>query len=228
MPKYLVIDTETTGLFDFTKPADAEGQPRLAELAAIEIVDDGNTSTANDHHFFIRPDGWQMRPEAAAINGLTDEYLEEHGVPVADVLAFYAKAIESGGIIVAHNAQYDTKIMRGEMRRAGLPDLFEKTPNICTMRGSLDQCKLSKKKGGGYKLPKLEEAYRHFAGSDMPPITRGKAMRDARCCMAIFDALADIGALPDPAVHYAKNRPTAPPDVPSPHSDNNGVMQNDT
>ena len=31
--KYAVIDTETSGLFDFSKPAEAEGQPRLASLA---------------------------------------------------------------------------------------------------------------------------------------------------------------------------------------------------
>ena len=32
---YAVIDTEGSNLFDFSKPADAEGQPRLAELAII-------------------------------------------------------------------------------------------------------------------------------------------------------------------------------------------------
>jgi hypothetical protein len=32
---YVIIDTEGSGLFDFSKPADAEGQPRLAQLAMI-------------------------------------------------------------------------------------------------------------------------------------------------------------------------------------------------
>lgn len=36
----LVIDTETNGLFDFSKPADAEGQPRLAHLAMIAMIGD--------------------------------------------------------------------------------------------------------------------------------------------------------------------------------------------
>ena len=31
--KVLIIDTETSGLFDFSKPADAEGQP-VPELQA--------------------------------------------------------------------------------------------------------------------------------------------------------------------------------------------------
>ncbi|MEY4951800.1 MAG: hypothetical protein RL299_224, partial [Pseudomonadota bacterium] len=39
---YLVIDTETSGLFDFKKPADDPSQPRLASLAMIWADDDGN------------------------------------------------------------------------------------------------------------------------------------------------------------------------------------------
>ena len=31
--KFVVLDTETSGLFDYCKPADADGQPRLAEIA---------------------------------------------------------------------------------------------------------------------------------------------------------------------------------------------------
>ena len=38
--KYVVIDTETSGLFDFSKPADAEGQPRLASLAMVFLDQD--------------------------------------------------------------------------------------------------------------------------------------------------------------------------------------------
>jgi hypothetical protein len=32
---YLALDTEGSGLFDFTKPADAPGQPRLAAIGMI-------------------------------------------------------------------------------------------------------------------------------------------------------------------------------------------------
>ena len=32
--KSVVIDTETSGLFDFSKPASAEGQPRMASIAS--------------------------------------------------------------------------------------------------------------------------------------------------------------------------------------------------
>lgn len=123
MTRYLVVDTETTGLFDFAKPADAAGQPRLAEFAGIVCTADPS-EPATEHRYLVRPDGWEMTADGTEINGLTTEYLAERGAPVADVLAFYSAQIADGLIVVAHNAQYDTKIMRGEMRRADLPDLF--------------------------------------------------------------------------------------------------------
>lgn len=158
--KYAVIDTETSGLFDFSKPADVDGQPRLAHLAMILLNEDfAETETIE---IFIKPDGWKMLPEVAAINGLTMEILNEKGSPVIEALALYAKAVDEGRVIVAFNAQYDTKIMRGELRRAALDDRFERTPNICVMRGSTDICQVPKANGKGFKFPKLAEACKHF------------------------------------------------------------------
>lgn len=211
MTKYLIIDTETSGLFDFSKPADADGQPRLAELTGI-IYDtalpdpDEAVSTL---HYYVRPDGWSMTAEAGAVNGLTDAFLMDNGLPVGDVLDIYCNLILGGHVVVAHNAQYDTKVMRGELRRLGRPDLFESTPNICTMRASTDICRIPKANGRGVKFPKLEEAYRHFTGMEIPAVEGSKALRDTRACFAVFKFLLNGGHLPDAQVHYAKIRPEA-------------------
>lgn len=199
--KYAIIDTETTGLFDFAKPADAEGQPRLAHLAMI-FMDDMEEVGAVE--VFVKPDGWQMSSETTAINGLTNEFLAEHGKPIADVLAGYAKTIDDGYVIVAFNSQYDTKIMRGELRRAGIPDRFESTPNICVMRALTDVCRVPKAKGNGYKFPKLSEACKHF-GFEQDSAHR--AMGDARDAQRLFLKLLEIGKLPEPSVNYAKVQP---------------------
>ena len=205
--KYAVIDTETSGLFDFSKPADAEGQPRLAELAML-FWETGEPEISAFTHIYVEPEGWTMAPEMEAVNGLTQDFLAEHGQPLAAVLALYTDAIKAGYIVVAHNAQYDTKVMRGELRRLGLPDLFEMTPNICTMRAATQICAIPKKNGKGVKFPKLEEAYRHFQKADMPPLEGpGKALRDAHACLAVLQALDAAQALPPAEVHYAKVRP---------------------
>jgi DNA polymerase III epsilon subunit-like protein len=200
--KYAIIDTESSGLFDFAKPADAEGQPRLATLAIIMLDDDLNVIA--EHDFMVKPDGWEMGAEAGAVNGLTTEYLLQHGEPVRDILQRYSTLIEEGFVITAYNCQFDSKIMRGELRRAGMPDLFERTPNICLMRAATPICKVPKKTGAGYKFPKLAEACAFFK-IEQP--AAHSALGDAKSALAILLELHKLGALPAPEVHYAKNPP---------------------
>jgi DNA polymerase III epsilon subunit-like protein len=204
MTKFAVIDTETSGLFDFSKPADADGQPRLAHLAMILL--DADFSVERTIDLFVKPDGWEMVAggEAARVNGLTTEYLNERGVPVVEALAAYAQVIDDGYVIAAFNAQYDTKVMRGEMRRAGIDDRFERTPNVCVMRALTDICQVPRKTGRGFKFPKLAEACAHF---EMTNEAEHTASGDAQACLSLLLKLRDLGALPDAAVHYAKNPP---------------------
>lgn len=146
--KYAVIDTESSGLFDFSKPADAIGA--------------------------------------------------------------YAEAVDDGAVVVAFNAQYDTKIMRGEMRRAGVDDRFERTPNICAMRALVDICQIPKKTGRGFKFPKLSEACAYF---EIVNNAEHSAAGDADACVALLRKLRELGRLPVPAVYYAKAAPELPAEV---------------
>jgi len=200
--KYAIIDTETSGLFDFAKPADADGQPRLAHLHMILASEDFSKTETVD--VLVRPDGWTMSDEVAEIHGLTTEHLMEHGVPVSAAIEAYAKAVDDGLVIVAFNAQYDTKIMRGEMRRAGVDDRFERTPNICVMRALVDVCQIPKKKGAGFKFPKLSEACSHF---EIVNSGEHSADGDAAACLALFRKLHELNRVPEAAVHFAKVQP---------------------
>lgn len=199
--KYAVIDTETNGLFDFKLPADAEGQARLAHFAAVLLNEDLEITEAID--LYVAPDGWEMQEEAQRVNGLTDEFLCEHGQPVEDVLQAYNQLIDEGYVMVAFNAQFDCKVMRGEMRRAGLDDRFEETPNICVMRACNG---IVEKPGGGRGWPKLRDACAHF---NITQPEEHKAHADAYAAARIFLELHAMDALPEARVHYAKNRPAA-------------------
>ena len=206
--KYLIVDCETSGLFDFSKPADADGQPRLASLTMIRASEDLTELDVTE--FLVKPDGWELGEEAAAVNGLSMAKLDADGLPVAEVLAAYAGAIDDGLIVVAFNAQYDTKVMRGEMRRAGIDDRFERTPNICVMRALVDVCQIPKKKGGGFKLPKLAEACAHFGIVNGGEHTSGG---DAMAALELFRNLHELGRVPEAAVHYAKTMPDRAPEA---------------
>jgi len=163
--KYLVIDTETTGLFDFKKPADEAGQPRLANVHFIYADENGALVEAKD--YIVKPDDtWTdedfknlERPENP--NPLTKSILEEKGVPIADILKEYTEAIKDKMLIlVAHNANFDTKVMRAELRRAEMDDLYGQTAKVCTMLVMTKICKIQGPRG--YKWPKLAEALEYI------------------------------------------------------------------
>ncbi len=197
--KIVVIDTETTGIFDFKQPADGPRQPRMAQFAGLKL-DTGWPDQVERFSAYVRPDGWTMPAEAAAVNGLTTEMLIEQGRPVADVLDWYAAAVEAGYIVVAYNAQFDLKVMRAELRRAGRDDMFERTPNICVMRPMTEICRIPSPRGG-FKWPKLEQACAHLGITNA---NAHDALGDAEAALAVFFALASMSRLPEPAVHFAK------------------------
>jgi len=194
---YAIIDTEGSGLFDFSKPADADGQPHLAELAIIYA--DAEFNIEREYRAYVKPEGWTMNEKATAVNGLTDVILNEKGVPIANVLAEYTAAIKEGRAIVAFNAQHDCKTMRAELRRAGLPDLFEETKNICVMRKAAG---IIPKAGGKKGWPKLIEARAHLGLSDEGAHTAGA---DALVALQILKYLAAHNVDLTPEVHYSAN-----------------------
>src|SRR5690554_2148118 len=131
MIKYAVFDTEGTGLFTYKDangipvPADAPGQPRLAHLAMCLV--DERLEEVDFIDLYVRPDGWSMPQgpnSAGAVNGLTDDFLHQNGVPVREVLDRYVAVVDAGYTLVAFNAQHDLKQMRAELRRARIDDRF--------------------------------------------------------------------------------------------------------
>lgn len=186
---YLWIDTEATGLFSYTMPAHAEGQPRLCSIAMLFVDRDLNITA--EHSWLIKPQGWFLDPdsEAAKVNGLTHAELVEKGVPIKHVLPIYAEAIAERRIIGGHNIVHDTKLMRGESRRAGMPDLYLQTKLACTMQasrkivGAVD-------KNGRLKAPRLEEACAYFG---IPLPEKHEALADAKGSLEIARKLREMG-----------------------------------
>lgn len=213
MPKYCIFDTETTGLFLFKDPdtgapipADDPRQPRLAHFNAILINE--VLVEEDEIDLYVKPDGWEMPAEACEVNGLTTKFLEENGTPIGAVLDTYSDIVQRGYVLVAFNAQFDCKMMRGELRRASRPDLFDETPNICAMRAAMALG--VKKAGGGRGFPKLTDCAAHLG---LVIDDAHSAKGDTRATLALFRHLHAVGALPEARVHLAKVPPTAPASV---------------
>lgn len=201
---FAVFDTETTGLFLYrdketgqTVPADDLCQPRMASIAII--LADAYGRALDSRKVFIKPDGWTIDgTEAGRVNGLTDAFLHEHGLPVAHALDIWDACIDRGLSAVAFNAQFDCKMMRAELRRANRPDRFEETHNICVMRALAPYAAegLAMRQG----RVKLSVACEFFG---IVNENAHDAMSDAEAARAILEILIRDGRLPDAGVYYA-------------------------
>lgn len=204
---YLVIDTETTGLFNFKQPADAPGQPRLGHVNMIRCDKDGNAIGSLD--FIIDGADWTEADFAAVEhpdnpNDVTRAKMQAHGVPVRRALSAYVEAINNRDIVVAYNAQYDTKVMRAELRRAGMPDMFEGTPNICVMKPMTNICQIPHPRGWkSFKWPNLAEALEHLGITLENAHSAGADTEGAR---QVMQYLIQNDRLPEPSVKYAKQK----------------------
>lgn len=201
--RYVIVDTEGSGLFRFkdevgnSVPADAPGQPRMAELAMIFV--DVDLKIERTFQAYICPNGWEMEPGATAVNNLTTEFLRGNGVDVVDALVCFEEAIREGRVVVAHNAQHDLKQIRAELRRADRDDLFQQTRNICTMRGLMGRgVKKANGKGG---FPSLADACAHFG---IETSFNHTGFSDAQGCFEVFCEMHKRGWLPEATVHLAK------------------------
>ena len=111
MLREIVFDTETTGL-------DAAKGDRLVELGCIEIVN--RIPTGREFHRYLNPDR-EVHPDAAAVHGLTNEFLaDKPRFPevVDEFLAFIGDAP-----LVAHNGTFDLGFINAELARLGRPGL---------------------------------------------------------------------------------------------------------
>jgi DNA polymerase-3 subunit epsilon len=219
---YIVADTETTGLFrhhnilpDGTKVtarSDEPGQPRMCEYAHVLLDDDFNVEA--EYSQWILPIGWQnadgspmleMPEEAFKIHGLSMGFLTDAGERVQLALDRYVAAINAGRILIGFNQQHDGRQIRAELRRAGMDDLFEQTPNICAMRSITSNYKGQVKKlNGKGGFPRLIDAAAHF-GIPYAEDNRHSALEDARVTAQVAKCLHERGLLLPAEVHYSRN-----------------------
>lgn len=208
MNGYLVIDTESDGLFDWGKAADAEGQPRLASIGMIFVS--RNFEIEREEDWLIRPETWRFdnNSEAARVNGLTHERLVAEGIQVTKALELYAAGIDVGRTVIGFNITHDLKLMRSELRFAGINDRYLKTRSLCMMWATRAIVGATDARGK-VKIPSLQEACAFF-GIEQPKAH--SALADARSAYQLMLKLVERGALPEPKSPY--DRPAKKPKKP--------------
>ena len=109
----IVLDTETTGF----NPA---GGDRIVEIGCVELVN--HIPTGETFQRYVNPER-DVPQAAAAVHGLTREFLIEHPVFAAiadDFLAFIRDST-----LIIHNAAFDLGFVNAEFARLQRPPLEE-------------------------------------------------------------------------------------------------------
>ena len=190
----LFYDTETTGLPLWNFPSEDPDQPHIVELSAILATRDG--PIAPPLYAIIKPDGWTIPPAMTAIHGISHERALAEGIPESDAVARLLELWQQAEYRVAHNENFDARIVRIALKRyaPALADRWTAGKAYCTADLSTPLCALpptekmiAAGRGNQYKRPTLAEAHRHFFGGELE--NAHNAMADAEACWRIFLAI---------------------------------------
>ena len=197
----LIFDTETSGLPLYKEPSEDPRQPHIVEIAAL-LHDDTTGELVDQLHAIVRPDGWTIPDDVAAIHGITTERAMDEGRPEYEVLHDLLALHRRAELRVAHNEDFDQRIVRIAIKRYGhgahgwdrltqeerdaIADAFKAAPKYCTMKADA--------KSRGVKWPKLVEAYKHHTGKDLGEDAHS-ALFDARACAEVYFAMNPIAAV---------------------------------
>ena len=121
--KYIVLDTETTGL-------EVKQGHRVIEIGAVLLND---RKKSEDHfHSYLNPSRL-IDEEASKVHGITNEDLEDK--PSFDKIAEEFINFIEGATLVIHNAPFDLGFLNNELQLASTS--YPKIEEICEVEDSL-------------------------------------------------------------------------------------------
>lgn len=185
--KYLIIDTETTGL-DRTIA-------RPIQLAWILASEAGETLIERSH--LIVPEGFDIPPAATAIHGITTDRAIATGICFNNLMYRFNNSVFLADALVGHNLSYDFTVMKNELKRRGMNGHLTKLcepVRVCTMHLGTQFCKLPEKDGKpGFKRPSLTELHTVLFGK--PHSGAHDALADVQATARCFFELKKLGVV---------------------------------
>lgn len=177
----LVFDTETTGV---------SGKPYIVQLAAILAENDG--TLRGSCNLIIKPDGYEIPEDASRIHGITTDIAKRVGVPLAVAISLFNNMLLAcqDGLLIAHNLQFDIRMVKHAYERGSWPSRIEGPRHFCTMEHTKNRVRLpptAKQRQYGYndfKAPKLAEAYEFAFGKPME--NAHDALYDVLACKDLY------------------------------------------
>lgn len=162
----MVYDTETTGKTDFKAAYNAPHQPNIVQIGYKVFTPNKDVLFEIGH--LVNTTGFKewsgIEPDAQDVHHISEDLVRDYGISPADTLMMWALWAKQCSLFVGHNEQFDHNVMQCFAFRAGYNpgEIFRDGAVYCTMKSSTNICCIPSPKGGGYKWPKLNEAYPFF------------------------------------------------------------------
>ena len=204
--KYLVFDTETTGLpprktdkyysiFDKKgypnyEDTEASNHCRLVSISWMVYNLDNNKTPLITRYYIIKPNGFLIPEESTQIHGITTEYAIMNGICILDVFKQLDEDMKNVRMRVAHNFLFDKYVMGSEMFRNLKDDLlyrWDKITSYCTMAEGMIYHDFGTTIYGTRKAPRLSELYYKIYKKEMEGAHNAKS--DTEACAKCYQSL---------------------------------------
>jgi DNA polymerase III epsilon subunit-like protein len=189
---YLFFDTETTGLPLFYKaPVEyLENWPRIVQISWL--IFDESEKCVKEKDYIIKPQNFVIPESASRIHGITTEIALSKGKELKPILNEFASNVKNSNYIIAHNMEFDEKIVGAEFIRNNISYDFFETSRICTMKSSTKYCKIPGRYGE-YKWPNLVELHNFLFKTNFENVHN--AFSDVKACAKCFFELKNKGVI---------------------------------
>lgn len=179
---YLFFDTETTGLpRSWNAPvSDLDNWPRLVQIGWLKYDRAGKEILKQS--YIIKPDNFEIPAEVVKIHGISTKKANEAGIPLRKALKEFSADLKGSKFLVAHNMNFDEKIVGSELVRTRIKSNLWSIPKICTMHSTTGFCQIPGPYG--YKWPKLMELHEKLFGSSFD--NAHDALSDVSACARCF------------------------------------------
>lgn len=206
----LIFDVETTGLIPKNDPATKlppplNACPYIIQMSYI-VYNMYDHCIERTYNAYINiPQEIEIIPKITELTGITRE-MSNGGISIMDAMNSFYEAYSNCECIIAHNLNFDSKMMLIEVER-NREILLEKNPKLgemfqnkvtvnspekfCTMMSSIESCGIMvttvDKSNNSYKykkFPKLSETYEHLFR--YVPVNLHNSMMDCLVCLRCY------------------------------------------
>ena len=169
--KVLVFDVETTGLPIGKNPSitELEKWPYIVQLSYVMYDMTKNEVDISYNEILKLDECIEISEDSIKLHKITKEINQQIGVNRRVALQTFNYVLYAADIIVGHNISFDKRMIMVESTRNNVYHRFNhkgvKKNEYCTMKNSVDICKIEKTSFKGekyFKYPTLSELYYHL------------------------------------------------------------------